>query len=217
MVVGPALDASADPLRATLVIDATPAEGLDLKAVTEALLDEYEGMAGVTIRQRPFDLGGAPAVLLEGVPGRGGSRDIVAVQGDTRYRLLFMPDPAGFPLAAPDIEELFSAVTQSFTFLLPPEDVSQPQTMPRLPDRDRAFAAARAALATLLGADELSIQLVEITPQAWNDACLGVSRAGQMCAQVITPGWLVLMETGGRQYEAHTDQEGMQVRLVGAE
>jgi hypothetical protein len=88
--------------------------------------------------------------------------------------------------------------------------------MPRLPDRERAFAAARAALAARLGIDELSIRLVDATPQQWNDACLGVSRAGQMCAQVITPGWLILMETGGRQYEAHTDQEGAQVRLVDA-
>jgi hypothetical protein len=216
MVVGPALDASPDPLRATLLVEAKPAEGLDLAGATAALLDEFAGMPGVTISQQPIDLGGAPAVLLEGVPGRGGSRDILTVRDGVRLRLLFMPDPAGFPTAKPDLDELFAAVTQSFTFLAAPESASQPETMPRLPDRERAFAAARAALAARLGIDELSIRLVDATPQQWNDACLGVSRAGQMCAQVITPGWLILMETGGRQYEAHTDQEGAQVRLVDA-
>jgi hypothetical protein len=86
--------------------------------------------------------------------------------------------------------------------------------MPRLPDAERAFAAARLALAARLGVDELAIRRVEVTPQQWSDACLGVARAGQMCAQVITSGWIVVMETGGRQYTAHTDQEGTQVRLV---
>jgi hypothetical protein len=214
MVVGPALDASPDPLRAILVIEARPAEELDLAAATAALLEEFEGMPGVTLRQRPFELGGAPAVLLEGVPGRGGSRDILTVRDGVRLRLLFMPDPAVFPTVQPDLDALFATVTQSFTFLAAPGGASQHGAMPRLPDRDRAFAAARAALAARLGIDELSIRLIEITAQEWSDACLGVSHAGQMCAQVITPGWLITMEAGGRQYEAHTDQEGAQVRLV---
>jgi hypothetical protein len=219
MVVGPALDASADPLRATLLIEAAPSEGLDLKTVVGELLGEFEGQPGVAIRQRPFDLGGAPAVLLEGVPGRGGSRDIVAVQNDTRYRLLFMPDPTGFPSAQADVEKLFDAVTGSFTFLGPVETGNAGETalggaMPRLPDDERAFAGARAALAAQLGIEDLAIRRVAVTPQQWPDACLGVARAGQMCAQVITPGWIIVMETGGRQYTAHTDQEGTQVRLT---
>jgi hypothetical protein len=220
MVVGPALDASADPLRAALVIEAVPSEGLDLKTVVGELLREFEGQPGIAIRQRPFDLGGVPAVLLEGVPGRGGSRDIVAVQNGIRYRLLFMPDPAGFPQVKADLERLFDAVTQSFTFLIIPAEAgsagqtTQPGTMPRLPDDERAFAGARAALATRLGVDELAIRRVEVTSQEWPDACLGVARSGQMCAQVITPGWVVVMETGGRQYRAHTDQGGIRVRLL---
>lgn len=216
-VVGPALDPSPDPLAATLVIEAVPSEGLDLKTAVAELLKEFEGQQGVAIRQRPFVLGGAPAALLEGVPGRGGSRDVVTVRNGYRLRLLFMPDPANFPQVKPDLDALFEAVTQSFTFMDAPEtqgQSGQPGTMPRLPDRERAFAAARAALAAKLGVDEPAIQRVSVTAQEWSDACLGVSRANEMCAQVITPGWVVVMETGGKQYEAHTDQEGAVVRLT---
>lgn len=219
-VRGPALDGSPDPLQAMLLIEAAASEGLDLKAATEELLREFQGQPGITIKQRPFDLGGTPAVLLEGVPGRGGSRDIVAMQNGLRFRLLFMPDPEQFPAAAADVEALFDAVAQSFTFFAPAAvesggPVARPGAMPRLPDQDRAFAAAREALAKELRIDELAVQRVEVTPQEWNDACLGVTRTGEMCAQVITPGWLVIMDVGSRQYEAHTDREGRQVRLVG--
>jgi hypothetical protein len=91
----------------------------------------------------------------------------------------------------------------------------QVRNMPRLPDQDRAFEAAREALAKQLGVDPLSVQRVEVTATEWNDACLGVSKPGQMCAQVITPGWIVTLNAGGQQYEAHTNQDGTQVRLVG--
>lgn len=91
----------------------------------------------------------------------------------------------------------------------------QVRNMPRLPDQDRAFEGAREALAKRLGVDPLTIQRVEVTPTEWNDACLGVSSPGQMCAQVITPGWVVTVNAGGQQYEAHTNQDGTQVRIVG--
>ena len=221
VVAGPALDPSADPLRATLLIDAVLSDNQDLQAVVAELTREFEGQAGITIEQRPFDLGGVPAVLLEGVPGRGGSRDVVAVQNGLRFRLLFMPDPEqGFPQVANDLQSLFDSVTQSFTFFAPAVNESQgpvtrPGNMPRLPDDERAFAGARAALARRLGIDELSIQRVEVTPQEWNDTCLGVTSGAEMCAQVITPGWVVMLDVNGQRYEAHTDQEGAQVRFVG--
>ena len=72
----------------------------------------------MNVSQHPFDLGGLPAVLLEGVPGRGGSRDVVALQDGMRFRLLFMPDPEGFPAVAEDMRALFDTVTQSFTFFI---------------------------------------------------------------------------------------------------
>lgn len=219
VVAGPPLDSSPDPLRATLLIEVVPASSPDLEAAVGDIMRAFEGQAGVTIKQTSIDLGGTPAVLLQGVPGRGGSRDVVTVQNGLRYRFLFMPEPQGFPQVARDFQALFDAVTQSMTFL-PPEAAAGQATptgagMPRLPDRDRAFEGAREALAKRLGVDPLSIQRVDVTPVEWRDACLGVTSGGQMCAQVITPGWVVVLEANGQRYEAHTDQEGVRVRFVG--
>ena len=118
VVQGPALDASPDPLAATLLIEVMPDGSADLEAAVAAMVREFHGQPGVNISQHPFDLGGLPAVLLEGVPGRGGSRDVVALLDGMRFRLLFMPDPEGFPAVAEDLQALFDAVTRSFTFFI---------------------------------------------------------------------------------------------------
>jgi hypothetical protein len=221
VVAGPKLDASPEPLRATLLLEVVATQNPDLQAAVADVTREFQGQAGIQIEARPFDLAGVPAALLLGMPGRGGSRDVVAVQNGLRYRLLFTPDPdQGFPQVANDMQALFDTVTGSFTFLPPAVIegqglVNRPGNMPRLPDDERAFAGARAALARRLGIDELAIRRVEVTPQEWNDACLGVSNAGEMCAQVITPGWIVILEANGQRYAAHTDQEGMRVRFPG--
>ena len=39
----------------------------------------------------------------------------------------------------------------------------------------------------------------------WSDASLGRPQPGMMYAQVITPGYLVVLEADGQQYTYHTD------------
>ena len=157
VIAGPALDSSPDPLRATLLLEIVLDDNQDLKAAVEELTREFQGQPGVSITEKPFDLGGVPAALLEGVPGRGGSKDVVAVQNGFRFRLLFMPDPKqGFPAVEPDMQSLFDAVTQSFTFFNPEVTESQgpaakPGVMPRLPDQDRAFEHARRSIGKAAG------------------------------------------------------------------
>ncbi|MFN2225678.1 MAG: hypothetical protein ACK2UY_05215 [Anaerolineae bacterium] len=87
-----------------------------------------------------------------------------------------------------------------------------PEVFNPLPPEQRAFAAAREALARQLGLDPLAIQLVETVPVDWPDACLGLPAAGESCAEVITPGFRVIVETGGTSYEFHTDGDGSLVR-----
>ena len=77
-----------------------------------------------------------------------------------------------------------------------------------------AAAAAQTALATKLGVDANQITIVSIDPVEWPDACLGAATEGEMCAEVITPGYRIVLATGGKQYEAHTDESGRVVRVV---
>jgi hypothetical protein len=46
----------------------------------------------------------------------------------------------------------------------------------------------------------------------WSDGCLGLGRADEGCLMAITPGWRVIVEAQGQQYEIRTDMSGSQVR-----
>lgn len=77
-----------------------------------------------------------------------------------------------------------------------------------------AAAAAQAALASELGVPASEITVVSAEQVEWSDACLGASEEGEMCAQVITPGYRIVLEAGGKQVEIHTDASGQSVRVV---
>jgi hypothetical protein len=77
-----------------------------------------------------------------------------------------------------------------------------------------AAVAAQAALATKLGVAEDQITIVSVERVEWPDACLGAATEGELCAQVITPGYRIVLETGGKEYEAQTDESGQVVRFV---
>jgi hypothetical protein len=76
-----------------------------------------------------------------------------------------------------------------------------------------AVAAAIEALASKLAVDPASIEVADFETMDWPDACLGLSQAGELCAESVTPGWRVDLLAAGKEYEAHTDLLGSQVRL----
>lgn len=59
---------------------------------------------------------------------------------------------------------------------------------------------------------EMAITSIEAVD--WPDACLGVSRPDVMCLTVITPGYKIMMEAGGEQYEVRTNRSGSAVNLA---
>jgi hypothetical protein len=46
----------------------------------------------------------------------------------------------------------------------------------------------------------------------FSDGCLGVPLQDVMCAQVITPGRIVVLEADGTQYEYHTNEDGSRIQ-----
>jgi hypothetical protein len=67
-------------------------------------------------------------------------------------------------------------------------------------------------LAENLGLKESDISVVSNTTIEFRDACMGVALEGVTCAQVITPGHIVVLEANGVQYEFHTDANGSRVQ-----
>lgn len=70
---------------------------------------------------------------------------------------------------------------------------------------EEPLAAAVADLAANLEIDPTDISLVSMEAQEWRDASLGCPQEGMMYAQVITPGYLIILAAADQQYEYHTD------------
>lgn len=77
-----------------------------------------------------------------------------------------------------------------------------------------AVKAARTTLAAQLGVSPSRVRIISVDPVYWPDTCLGLPRPGQMCAEAVTFGYRVIMEVGGRTYEAHTDETGIVVLWI---
>jgi hypothetical protein len=77
-----------------------------------------------------------------------------------------------------------------------------------------AQQAAIAALSKILNLPPGQITLISTEAVNWPDGCLGVQRAGVMCTQAIVPGYKIILEANGTQYEVHTDEDGSSVVVV---
>lgn len=78
----------------------------------------------------------------------------------------------------------------------------------------QAALRARADLAERLRVPQNAIELASVEQVDWPDACLGIHLPDVMCAQVISPGYRVILQTKGTSYEYHTNLSGEVVRLV---
>jgi hypothetical protein len=76
---------------------------------------------------------------------------------------------------------------------------------PAIVERVVAAAAAR------LHVDGSLVQVVRWQHVEWPNRSLGCPQPGAVYLQMITPGWLVVVESSGQTLEYHTDEAG---RLV---
>jgi hypothetical protein len=58
-------------------------------------------------------------------------------------------------------------------------------------------------LAAQLGASESEIRVVAVEPREWPDASLGCPEPGRAYAQVITPGYRIVLAHGAEIYTYH--------------
>ena len=71
-----------------------------------------------------------------------------------------------------------------------------------------ALEAAQKALATRLAIPLAEIRLVSSEPVDWPDTSLGCPKEGMAYAQVITPGFRLVLGAGQATYEYHSDYTG---------
>jgi len=72
---------------------------------------------------------------------------------------------------------------------------------------------AKADLAERIGIEKEQIEVDSVKSVEWPDASLGCPEPGMMYAQVITPGYRILLSHDGENYRYHTDARGNRVVL----
>lgn len=99
--------------------------------------------------------------------------------------------------------------------------VETPQTGSIPPQVDEKseipIEAAKNFLADQLSLPPEQVKIITAEVVNWSDSCLGAAQNGEMCAQVITPGYRVSLDTPQGEYEIHVDESGMSVRVASAE
>ncbi|MBW3633099.1 MAG: ferritin-like domain-containing protein [Chloroflexi bacterium] len=68
------------------------------------------------------------------------------------------------------------------------------------------------AIAEDLDVPASSLQVITVEPREWPDSSLGCPQPDMLYAQVITPGYLILVEVSGERFEYHADERGNIVR-----
>ena len=82
----------------------------------------------------------------------------------------------------------------------PPAGASDPEASEPLVE------LAKADLANRTGIDREQITVVSVRAVDWPDASLGCPEPGMFYAQVITPGYRIVLSHDGDRYEYHTDR-----------
>ena len=81
------------------------------------------------------------------------------------------------------------------------------QPAPVDPRAERVVQLARQDLAKKLGLPLEAIRVVSVEAVEWSDASLGCPQPGMMYAQVITPGFRVVLAAKDQTVEYHTDMD----------
>lgn len=124
---------------------------------------------------------------------------------DLPLQIEAVPTPTGKPVE----------IVEPGSPILPTSPVAEPAVPAApaegIPGSQAALAAAVADLVKQIGIPADQITVASVEPMQWPDASLGCPQEGMMYAQVITPGYLVVLEAQGQTYQYHTDQRGTAV------
>ena len=95
-----------------------------------------------------------------------------------------------------------------------PPNTRPPELAPPATGFEAIADAAVQFAASELGVDPASIQVISVDAVEWRNSCLGVDKPGEMCLDVITPGYRVLLDVDGQEVAVHTNQAGTVLRLA---
>lgn len=90
-------------------------------------------------------------------------------------------------------------------------DNAPPRGIHNLPVPE-AVAAVRARVAKESSVPESAVLILEAHERQWPDSCLGLAAPNEVCAQVITVGFEVIVQGEGEERVFRTNQSGSVIR-----
>ena len=114
-------------------------------------------------------------------------------------------EPQVLPLVTP--EEIMPTQPPDSTLpLFSPTQGDDSQMTPTVPGLQHLIEKSKEDLAKRLSIAAAEINVAKAIEVVWPDTSLGCSQNGMAYLQVLTPGYLILLEYTNKQYEYHTDK-----------
>jgi hypothetical protein len=63
-----------------------------------------------------------------------------------------------------------------------------------------------------LGVAVENIKITQVEQKDWPNGCLGLPQGNEVCAEVVTPGWLLTFNINGQEYKYRVDKTGTFIR-----
>lgn len=100
-----------------------------------------------------------------------------------------------------------------------PTSAPRPTSIPSVTrvsvDLNPVQQAAIASLASTLNVTADQIKVISAQAVIWPNGCMGAQRPGVMCTNQQVPGFVVVLEANGKQYELHTNRDGSEIVPAG--
>lgn len=63
-----------------------------------------------------------------------------------------------------------------------------------------------------LGIAVENIKITQVEQKDWPNGCLGLPQGNEVCAEVVTPGWLLTFNINGQEHKYRVDKTGTVIR-----
>ncbi len=119
-----------------------------------------------------------------------------------------IPTATNLPIEIIESISPISPITTTVSPITTTEDAGMVSNSKLIPGSEKSLEATIADLATQSNITSDQISVISVKAMEWSDSSLGCPQEGYMYAQVITAGYLIILEAGGQSYPYHTDQTG---------
>ncbi len=133
---------------------------------------------------------------------------------DERPMITPSPPVLGTPLSYP--LPVSPPALKATAYPAPPSEGTPMPAITPQNDIPRPLRPARDYLAQRLDVSPEEIHLATYEPTNFPDGCLGLPNPGEMCIQVITPGYVVTFQTDKGNFIFHVARSGYPFRMVGS-